>query len=384
MEANHPTAQIKPQDHRVKHRSSLHANENQEVELFVREYDGTRNEASRKCVLMVHGRSSPALASFDMGYGNNRWDQYSWAQALANSGFDVFMFDFQGIGLSPLEQMKYACNASKAQQREILIPNPLREECDPNYRYVLSTSKSEWEELDTVVNFIRNKPGVSKVALIGYSAGAAAVGPYTAQHLDKVDRVLFVAPVFIPNSGTSAPALPQPGIPMIVQSKTGFKNAWKNELQCPGQREDGMLEFVWESLMKIDEIGSHWGGAVYGQPEGVLRFRNVTRWGWNKETVGQGSLGNGVPVCIIYGENDYTVTNSPFSVVQLYKYIPGDKKLMFKVACTSHLLIWEKLAHILHTYSKQWLKEGEVEGHRTGSWYRNKDGRITQAVATHA
>lgn len=366
---------------RITHRSTAPATKDKEVKLFVREYDGTRPSHSRKCVLMIHGRSVPSLPTFDLEHNN-----YSWAQSLAKDGFDVFMLDLQGCGLSPLPQMYDPCNTSKSDQQKFLIPNPLMYECDPCYKFVPITSQSEWDELNTVVDWIIENRDVRKVSIIGYSAGAFAVGPYAIQNEPKVESVFLAAPVFPPNGLTNAPAtLPVGGVPMQVTTKSLFKDGWDKEIpsNCPNQREEGMVDIVWKALMDIDTIGKTWGGQNPNLTEGVLRFRTFTHWAWTTEAVSQGTLGKSIPVCIIYGENDKAVmqdTGVPattFNVEKLYKAIPGNRKLMFKVACAGHQMVWEKNAKLLHNYSKQWLKTGEVEGREKGNFYRNKDGIIS-------
>jgi hypothetical protein len=107
--------------------------------------------------------------------------------------------------------MDDACNANPAQQN-LLIPSPLPASCSPVYTYQLNNSQSDWDELNTVIDFIKSQhPDVGKVALIGWSAAAFQIGPYTLQlqqHADKVESVLFNAPVFPPNGRPSAPATP--------------------------------------------------------------------------------------------------------------------------------------------------------------------------------
>ncbi|MDP6652874.1 MAG: hypothetical protein QGF90_12325 [Gammaproteobacteria bacterium] len=52
----------------------------------------------------------------------------------------------------------------------------------------LSTTQADWDELETVVDYIRELRGVEKVSLIGWSAGATRSGGYTARNPDKVDK----------------------------------------------------------------------------------------------------------------------------------------------------------------------------------------------------
>ncbi|WP_081954490.1 alpha/beta fold hydrolase [Neobacillus niacini] len=371
-------------DLQVPHVSTVPANAGQLVHLFVRERDGTRHQKSRKAVLMIHGRSIPVLTGFDLGNGF-----YNWALSLAQAGFDVFMLDFQGSGRSPRPKMDDPCNVNPAQQ-SILIPTPLSALCTVKYPFHLTTSKSDWDELDTVVDYIRAYRNVEKVALIGWSAAAFAIGPYAIQHPDKVKSVLFNAPIFPPNGrpsmvGTRFGA-PTGGFefPMNLTTKADFESMWVKELKCYYQREYGIQEFVWRSIMKNDKIGRTWGPALpYGRPEGVLRYRNAFWWGWNSTTVKlDGTLGQSVPVLIIYGEHDSQVTqttSSPFttfSVTALYDAIPGARKLIFKVACAGHSMVWERQAKVLHYISKQWLKRGSVVGLTNGSFFVDTGGNL--------
>jgi hypothetical protein len=58
-------------DHAIPHKSTVPgANEGAPVKLFVRERDGTNHGHldERTAVLMLHGRSVPVLAGFDLEY----------------------------------------------------------------------------------------------------------------------------------------------------------------------------------------------------------------------------------------------------------------------------------------------------------------------------
>jgi len=167
------------------------ANGGELVELFVRERVKDSGKEPRKVVLMIHGLSVPILPGFEL-----RTDHYDWALWLAQAGgFDVFMLDFQGSGRSPRPKMDDPCNVPKAQQQSILIPNPLSATCVPSYPFQLINSQSDWSELDTVVDYIRDIRGVDKVALVSWSQGSFRIGPYAVQHPDKVDSLLMYAPI---------------------------------------------------------------------------------------------------------------------------------------------------------------------------------------------
>lgn len=379
LEANPTLGDIVTKNHKVRHLSTVPANAGQWVELFVREHDGSRPH-SRKCVLMIHGRSISALTTFDLGTG-----RYNWALSLAKAGYDVFMLDFQGSGLSPRPEMDKPCNVSQEQQQDLLIPSQLSRVCPAEYPYQLTTSQCEWDELNTVVDFIIENRDVEKVALIGVSAASFAIGPYAMKNPDKVESVLFNAPIFPPRGNSNPPAaLPVPGVPMTLTTKKQLGDSWEIEDRCDGQREEGILESVWSSIMENDTIGSTWGERLPdGRPKGVLRYRNAFRWGWNSDILRQDEiLGQSVPVFIIYGENDEQVKAGPLSVKALYDAIPGTHKLMFKVACTGHYMVWEHQAKFLHQFSEQWLKHGKVKGKSNGSFFVDKEGNLSQEIVT--
>ncbi|MFF5308727.1 alpha/beta hydrolase [Streptomyces massasporeus] len=395
-------------EHKVTLESKIPANFGDLVTLPVREYDGTKPNHPHQPVLMLHGRSVPALAGFDLApVPGGPATRYSWAQELADDGYDVFIMDLQGAGRSPRPRMDDPCNANPAQQ-PVLVPNPLQAPCPPPppYPHQLGNSESEWAELDAVVEHIRGLPGRKKpIRFIGWSLGAAIMGPYTLQHPGNVESLLLLAPVFPPKGRWSdkthdpfgrpaeAQTLPMStpavtwGFPMFVGTRTGFTTGLDGN---PDLREPGVVDLAWEACMRSDPLGSKWGPEVApGEYEGILRYRNTYWWGWNDRTVphenpaGTPVLGERVPVLIVYGELD-RAANSPatfpdpirFSVPDLYKAVKGPRKLMFCLEGAGHSLVWEITARTVHHMSKQWFKNGKVEGQSSGSYFRDSDGAL--------
>ncbi|MFD6228800.1 alpha/beta hydrolase [Streptomyces sp. NPDC060232] len=386
--------QIKTIDHEVKHASTLPVNEGEVVKLFVRERDGTKNPTQRRAVLMLHGRSVPVLPGADLGTG-----EYNWMLFLAKAGFDVFAMDLQGHGRSPRPSvMNEPCNTNAAQQAKLLLDgHPLAAPCTPSYAKHLGDSASDWAEVHSVVEYIKAERGVEKVALFGWSAAAVALGPYAIQYPENVSSLFLLAPVFRPDGPGSKPgtkwerpdALPPPPslwtFPMNIAGREGFEDAWDKELGCGDeQREEGMVDTVWAAIMENDVVGRNWGPPVSGVPSGVLRFRNAFWWGWNKDGAKVDNvLGHKVPVLIVVGEHDKTVNSAPgtvpfLSVTELYKAIPGPKKMHFKVACAGHQIPWERVVKHVHHLSRKWLKHTEIDGHTKGTFAMDTDGDYTE------
>jgi len=378
--ADASVAQVVTIDHQVPHISTVPANAGELVSLFVRE-QFPHNRDARKVVLMIHGASVPVRPGSDLSSHS-----YDWALWLAQSGgFDVFMLDFQGSGLSSRPKMDDPCNVPAAQQQSILIPNPLSATCPASYPFQLINSRSDWDELDAVVDYIRALRGVEKVALVSWSQGAFRVGPYAVQHPDKVESLLLYAPIYNPAGragvgpdGFDPPvALPQAGTPMTLRTRPAFldgANGWNPEIKCEGQVEDGIQDVVWNAIMDNDAVGRTWG-----PPEGVIRVRSPFLWGWNVTTASRLS----VPVLIIVGKLDLVVRqfpDFPNSFINLYETIPHSHKLLFKVDCAGHYMVWEGQRRVLHHISKEWLKHGAVDERTTDIFSVDTDGRITEDV----
>jgi pimeloyl-ACP methyl ester carboxylesterase len=336
------------------------------VELFVREVRGD-SHGPRKAVLMIHGASVPVLPFADL-----RYESYDWAIELAKAGLDVFMLDFQGSGLSPRPTMDDPCNVPTAEQQTLLIPNKvLSEPCAPSYPFQLVTSQSDWDELDTVVDFIRKERDVDKVALVSWSQGSFRAGPYAAVSAQKVESLFLFAPIFNPDFRSTAPSpLPQPGTPMSLRTRSQVMGSWNGEPKCEGQVAPGIQDVVWSAIMDNDPIGRTWGG--------VMRVRTPTLWGWNKDTPRKIN----VPVLIIAGEHDRGGGGvQKFNA--LYDSLPPDlRKLGFTVECAGHFMQWEGRRAVLHEISKQWLRDGTVrdpDGNELVSdkYFVNTEGQVT-------
>ncbi|KQX12917.1 alpha/beta hydrolase [Streptomyces sp. Root431] len=345
----------------------------------MRERDGTPLGLlpERKAVLMLHGRSVPVLAGFDLQHTS-----YGWAEHLAKAGYDVFMMDLQGSGRSPRPKMDDPRNASPANQN-LLKPRPAGFTPGPvDYQFQLNNSNSDRDELHTVVEYIRKERHVDKIAFIGWSAAAFTMGPYAVNNPGKVESLFLLAPIF-PPKGTSTPpsTLPRPGFPMFLATRWGLESGWNTELACEDQREPGMVEKAWAAMMENDAKGSTWG-----PPEGLNRIRNFFRWGWNEATASQGAvLGGSVPVLMVYGDHDTQVNTSPpnpdpelnFSVPALYDAVAGAHKLMVKLACAGHSVVWEMQHKNVHNLSKHWLKHLKVDGKTQGVFDMDTDGNLS-------
>jgi len=82
-------------------------------------------------------------------------------------------------------------------------------------------------------------------------------------------------------------------------------------------------------------------------------------------------------VLIIVGEFDLQVELlAAHAADSLYNTIPHAQRLLFKVQCAGHSMVWERQRRVLHHISKEWLRHGAVEGYTTGIFSVDTEGVI--------
>lgn len=381
--------------HAVPHVSSVPANAGEEVVLYVRERvadlskdgrsskddhrDAKKDWGDKKqdldakwgrgdIVLFVHGGTVPSVPDYDLQYEN-----YSWAEYLARHGFDVFMMDQSGYGFSPRPEMDDPCNVNPDDQH-LLVPNPLDEPCDLNYPFNLTTNQSDWDEINTVVDYILDLRGGHRVHLAGWSAGVTRVAGYSLQHPEKVESLYLYAGAAGETQPTDPPPeVPAPGYPMNLQTHEELtQGRWDSEVGCEDQFDPEIRPVVWNTIMSFDPLGSTWGTPPWNpvaSPEGgVMRTRTSTSWGWNVETAAMVRT----PALVIVGEFDGIREGSR----RLYETISSKRKVFIEVACASHFLVWENQHKILLETSKEWFRKRSIEGAQHGTFWVDAEGRI--------
>src|SRR4051812_26419874 len=177
-------------DHKVAVKSIVPAIAGQQAQIYVRERIAEGMKASPdRVVLFVHGAGTPAEVAFDVPFGD-----YSWMVFLAKAGFDVFSMDTEGYGRSSRPApMNDPCNLSDEQQKQF-VPSLIKGPCKATYPGQLTTIASDWNDVDGVVEHIRKLRGVDKVSLVAWSLGGPRAGGYAAQHPEKVNRLVLLAP----------------------------------------------------------------------------------------------------------------------------------------------------------------------------------------------
>ena len=342
-------------DHYVRVKSTVPAIAGQDVPIYVRERvqagSALRSASNTdRIALFVHGAGTPAEVAFDVPRPD-----YSWMAYLAGAGFDVFAMDTTGYGRSNRPAaMNDPCNLAKDRQGAF-VPSLIAAPCAPSYPHALTTIASDWNDIDGVVNYIRALRHVEKVSLLAWSLGGPRAGGYAAQHPEKVQKLVLLAPAYGRNAAAAPPAkMPPDGVPMNTQSREEFYANWDRQVGCPAQYETEVGEAVWASMLASDPVGATWGS-------GVRRAPQTATWGWNAAAVGKTQT----PTLMIAGQHDKQVP--PERVRDLYADLAAPQKLFVDLACSSHNAMWEKNRLLMFRASLDWLTSGSVNGMKEGT-----------------
>jgi pimeloyl-ACP methyl ester carboxylesterase len=351
----HTPPAVTRRDFYVTVKSTAPAMHGADAKLYVREVVRLSNDAgagatSKGVVLFVHGAGTPSEVAFDVPY-----EDYSWMAYLANAGFDVFSMDMTGYGRSTRPPaMDDLCNLSHAQQAQF-IPAKLAQPCAASFASAMTTMSSDWDDIAAVVDHLRALRKVQTVSLVGWSQGGPRAGGYAAQHPDKVDRLVVLAPAYGRTGMLAAPsgALPMAGGSMSSQSQTEFAANWDRQVGCAGQYDPAVSAAVWREMLLSDAVGATWG-------TGVRRAPQVPTWGFNQAVVAAMTT----PFLMISGADDKQVPQE--HVRELYTDLGSKQKVFIDLACSSHNAMWEKNHLLLFQASLEWLSEGTVGGQSQG------------------
>lgn len=136
------------------------------IHLFVREVKaGATVVDDRSPVLLVHGARVPSVPSFDLPVRDG-----SLAADLARAGHVVYLMDARGFGRSTR-------------------PPEMRE--PPEANAPLVRSPAVVRDIAAVVDWIRSRNAVERVALLGWATGGHWSGYYASLHPDRVSHLVL-------------------------------------------------------------------------------------------------------------------------------------------------------------------------------------------------
>lgn len=231
------------------------------AQIYVRERVEGQSGA-KPVVLFIHGAGTPAEVAFDVPYAG-----YSWMEYLAAAGFDTFAMDTTGYGRSTRPHvMNNICNLSEAQQQD-LIPAELDATCSHDYAFAATTIESDWDDIDVVVDYLRDLRNVETVHLVAWSLGGPRSAGYTVQHPEKVDRLVLLAPAYNRTTSQTPPVSPPvAGVAYNKQSLADFSANWDRQIGNDNQYTDEVKNAVSHAMLESDPVGATWGTGVRRAP----------------------------------------------------------------------------------------------------------------------
>jgi pimeloyl-ACP methyl ester carboxylesterase len=244
------------------------------------------------------------------------------------------------------------CNLARAQQSQF-VPSLIAAPCAPSYQGSPTTIASDWNDINTVVDHLRTLRRVERISMVGWSQGGPRAGVYAAQHPDRVQRLVLLAPAY----ARTGPDGPRPAGPDTVvfntQSQPEFDANWDRQVGCTGQYDKSVSQTVWSEMLASDPVGRTWGG-------GVRRAPTVPSWGFNRATVSKSQT----PTLMVAGAYDKQV--APERVREFYADLAAADKVFVDLACSSHNAMWEMNHTLLFKASLDWLTTGTVDGTKNG------------------
>ncbi|MGX7707579.1 alpha/beta hydrolase [Methylobacterium sp. Gmos1] len=238
---------------------------------------GTERFAADRILLYVHGATYPASTAFDLPLAGLSMMDY-----LADLGFDVYLVDLPGYGLS---------GRPAAMSRPAAEGKPFMR--TPDAAAVVGQ----------VVDFIRERRGVEKIDLMGWSWGTSTMGLYTSTHNEKVNRLVLYAPQWLartpPPIGTSGPL----GAYRTV-SRDSARARWLKDVPAEAQASlipPGWFEQWADATFATDAAGAAQSPPVLRAPNGVVADSR-DYWEAGRPQVDPGEIR--VPTLVIHAEWD--------------------------------------------------------------------------------
>ena len=150
------------------------------VSLYVREkYPAAMTQFTPgRTVLFVHGATYPAETAFDLTL-----DGFSWMDYIARRGFDVYLLDVRGYGRST---------------RPSVMEGP------PEASAPFATTADARADVAAVAAYIRERRGIGRLCLLGWSWGCATMGSFAAAYPEQVERLVLFAPGWVRDGASAA------------------------------------------------------------------------------------------------------------------------------------------------------------------------------------
>ncbi|MFF4693263.1 alpha/beta fold hydrolase [Streptomyces sp. NPDC001307] len=340
---------------------------------------GKCSSVPTRAAVLIHGRTQPGPAAFDLQQPTPQGGKLSVQEGLARAGIDTFAPSLLGYGRStrfetglddpgnaslrpylPDGTCPYpeGCDRTHVpvfpldQQGTLLLTNPLggqRRAHSSNVRFARTDTfvRDIRQVIDDAI--ARAKPTDGKVTLLGWSAGGQHVArtlyaanpvlPGSSQYIAKVNRVVFLDSFFSTPTEETPPSTGFATFPLQVNNAAAVSGTWQmppeREAACTGHVVPGSQQQLWSQFLQLETVGRDWGGDDPAHPTGLSRSPTFSSYGWNTTVAQQLTT----PSLVIHGLEDSLAP--PTNATAIYNNLPVANKVLVQVQCASHALLYE-------------------------------------------
>lgn len=286
------------------------------IKLYVRNKRPAdiQNFSPERTLLYVHGSTYPAETAFDIKLNN-----LSWMESIAERGYDVYLVDLRGYGPST---------------RPPEMDQPA-EQNDPIVR-----TETGVRDVGQAVDFILKRRNLPKLDLLGWSWGTTLMGAYTAQHNDKVNKLVLYAPQWLRTSPPLTDSGGKLGAYRVV-SVADAKGRWLKGVPEDKKAElipEGWFEAWADATFATDPWGRQQTPKKLRAPNGTVQDSRDF-WGAGKPLYDPGQIT--VPVLVVHADWDQDL---PSDMTKAYfaKLTGAPYRRWVEIAEGTHTIIMEK------------------------------------------
>ena len=273
-----------------------------------------------KTLLFIHGATYPAETSFDLPI-----DGVSMMDRFAQSGFDVYLVDVRSYGRST---------------------RPPEMDQPPEANKPIATSEEAGADLGAAVDYILAQRSIPKLDLMGWSWGTSIAGAYTAQHNDKINRLVLYAPAWVSQPPIEPSTKTIPAYRLVAKDSAHAR--WLRGVPEDKQASlipPGVFDRWWDATLATDPVGSKMEPPRLRAASGVTaEFTNY--WGAGKPFYDPGQIT--VPTLLIHAEWD---ADLPSAMAETYftKLTNAPYKRFVELGEGTHTVMLEKnRMHFFH------------------------------------
>jgi pimeloyl-ACP methyl ester carboxylesterase len=301
------------------------------ISLYVRNKHpaSLKSVGSDKILLYVHGATYPSETAFDL-----RLNGLSWMDYIAERGYDVYLVDIRGYGRST----RPAQMDMPAEQNEPIV-----------------RTETAVKDVGTAVGFILQRRKAQKLNLLGWSWGTVTMGWYTAQHNDRVEKLVLLAPLWL---GQGAPLISN--APNLGAYRTVTREAAKARWLAgvPEKKQADLIPPGWfdawaDATFATDPVGAAHTPPVLRAPNGVMAD---SRDFWNRGNPLYDPADIRVPTMVAHAEWDADLPNSMF-YAYFAKLVNTPYKRAVQIGEGTHTVLLEKNRMQLFREVQQFLDE---------------------------